>query len=74
MKRHGKSFRLSKTPCNNEAELELIFGVTPYRNILIRVFSKVLKNVEQRKNTDYDLDIDKFKGKPGNMRATIQVG
>ena len=61
---------------DNEAELELIFGVTPYKNpvdkkVFLRVLEECRKTYKKHSET-IDLDITtEFKGKPGNVRATI---
>ena len=61
---------------DNEAELELIFGVTPYKNPIDKsVFLRVLEECRttyKKHSETIDLDITtEFKGKPGNVRATI---
>ena len=61
---------------NNENELELIFGSTPYKNPIDKaVFLRVLEEckVKYKKHSEtIDLDITtEYRGKPGNVRATI---
>ena len=62
--------------CNNENELELIFGSTPYKNPIDKaVFLRVLEEckLKYKKHSEtIDLDITtEYRGKPGNVRATI---
>ena len=60
----------------NNAELELIFGSTPYKNpidksVFLRVLEECRKNYTKKSET-IDLDITvEYRGKPGNVRATI---
>ena len=61
---------------NNETELELIFGSSPYKNPINKgVFMKVLEGCRDnytKYSETIDLDITtEFRGKPGNVRATI---
>lgn len=61
---------------NNENELELIFGSTPYKNPIDKgVFLRVLEEckLKYKKHSEtIDLDITtEYRGKPGNVRATI---
>ena len=61
---------------NNENELELIFGSSPYKNPVNKsVFMRVLNECRDsyRKYSEtIDLDITtEYRGKPGNVRATI---
>tara|TARA_B110000902_G_scaffold263025_1_gene341217 strand:- start:5910 stop:9881 length:3972 start_codon:yes stop_codon:yes gene_type:complete len=61
---------------NNENELELIFGATPYKNPIDKgVFMRVLdecRNTYEKSSEIIDLDITtEFRGKPGNVRASI---
>ena len=56
-------------------KLELIFGSTPYKNpidkaIFLRVLEDVNLNTKKHSET-IDLDITTYRGKPGNVRATI---
>jgi len=61
---------------NNENELELIFGSTPYKNpinkgVFVRILDECRNNYKKHSET-IDLDITtEFRGKPGNVRATI---
>ena len=61
---------------NNENELELIFGSTPYKNPIDKaIFLRVLEEckLKYKKHSEtIDLDITtEYRGKPGNVRATI---
>ena len=61
---------------NNENELELIFGSTPYKNpinkgVFVRILDECRNNYKKHSET-IDLDITtEFRGKPGNVRATF---
>jgi len=61
---------------NNENELELIFGSTPYKNPINKgVFIRTLeecKTTYEKISEVVDLDITtEYRGKPGNVRASI---
>ena len=61
---------------NNENELELIFGSSPYKNPIDKgVFIRTLeecKNTYKKISETVDLDITtEYRGKPGNVRASI---
>lgn len=61
---------------DNEIELEVIFGSTPWKNPINKgIFMKVLdvcKNTYMNKSETTDLDIrTQYKGYPSNVRATI---
>ena len=61
---------------DNENELELIFGSSPYKNPVDKsVFLRVLdecRDTYKKYSETIDLDITtEYRGKPGNVRATI---
>ena len=61
---------------NNENELEIIFGSTPYKNPIDKsVFIRTLeecKNTYKKLSETVDLDITtEYNGRPGNVRASI---